>query len=69
LTNSQRKCKRKKAPNPKHPENPGHSKKTKPRDNRYKKRERGDFQLKGPVNIFSKIIEENSPNLKKGLLH
>jgi hypothetical protein len=22
-------------------------------------------QLKGPVNIFNKIIEENSPNLKK----
>jgi hypothetical protein len=24
-----------------------------------------DFQLKGPVNIFNIIIEENSPNLKK----
>ena len=24
-----------------------------------------DFQLKGPVNIFNKIIEENFPNLKK----
>ena len=24
-----------------------------------------DFQLKGPVNIFSKIIEENFPNLKR----
>jgi hypothetical protein len=24
-----------------------------------------DSQLKGPVNIFNKIIEENSPNLKK----
>jgi hypothetical protein len=24
-----------------------------------------DSQLKGPVNIFSKIIEENFPNLKK----
>jgi hypothetical protein len=23
-----------------------------------------DFQLKGPVNIFNKIIEENFPNLK-----
>jgi hypothetical protein len=23
------------------------------------------FQLKGPVNIFNKIIEENVPNLKK----
>ena len=25
----------------------------------------GDAQLKGPVNIFNKIIEENFPNLKK----
>jgi hypothetical protein len=24
-----------------------------------------DMQLKGPVNIFNKIIEENFPNLKK----
>jgi hypothetical protein len=24
-----------------------------------------DSQLNGPVNIFNKIIEENSPNLKK----
>ena len=23
------------------------------------------FQLKGPANIFNKIIEENFPNLKK----
>jgi hypothetical protein len=27
-----------------------------------------DFQLKGPVNIFKKIIEENFPNLKKEML-
>jgi hypothetical protein len=27
--------------------------------------ESGDSQLKGPVNIFNKIIEENFPNLKK----
>ena len=26
-----------------------------------------DSQLKGPVNIFNKIIEENFPNLKKGI--
>jgi hypothetical protein len=26
--------------------------------------EKEDFQLKGPVNIFNKIIEENFPNLK-----
>jgi hypothetical protein len=27
--------------------------------------EKEDFQLKGPVNIFNKIIEENFPNLNK----
>jgi hypothetical protein len=27
--------------------------------------ENGDFQLKGPVNIFKKIVDENSPNMKK----
>ena len=27
--------------------------------------ENEDFHLKGPVNIFEKIIEENFPNLKK----
>jgi hypothetical protein len=27
--------------------------------------ERKDSQLKGPINIFNKIIKENSPNLKK----
>jgi hypothetical protein len=27
-----------------------------------------DFQVKGPVNIFNKIIEENFPNLKKEIL-
>ena len=27
--------------------------------------ENEDFQLKGPVNIFNKIIEENFSNLKK----
>jgi polyhydroxyalkanoate synthesis regulator protein len=27
--------------------------------------ENEDFQLKGPVNIFNTIIEENFPNLKK----
>jgi hypothetical protein len=27
--------------------------------------ENADFQLKGPANIFNKIIEENFPNLKK----
>jgi hypothetical protein len=27
--------------------------------------ENEDFQLKGPINIFNKIIEENFTNLKK----
>jgi hypothetical protein len=30
--------------------------------------EKEDFQLKGPVNIINKIIEENFPNLKKEML-
>jgi hypothetical protein len=34
--NSQRKCKMQKASNPKHPGNPGHNEKTKPKDNRYR---------------------------------
>ena len=29
--------------------------------------ENKDFQRKGPVNIFNKIIEENFPNLKKDM--
>ena len=28
-----------------------------------------DYQLKGPVNIFNRIIEENFPNLKKRDVH
>jgi exonuclease VII small subunit len=32
---------------------------------RISKDENEDFQLKGPVNIFNKIIEENFTNLKK----
>ena len=27
--------------------------------------ENEDFQLKGPANIFNKILEENFPNIKK----
>jgi hypothetical protein len=27
--------------------------------------ENEDFQIKGPVNIFNKIMEENFPNLKR----
>ena len=29
--------------------------------------EEGELQLKGPENIFNKIIEENFPNLKKDI--
>jgi hypothetical protein len=52
-----------KAPNPEHPGNPGHNEKTKPKNNRLGERE--ESQLKGPGNIFNKIIKENIPNLKK----
>jgi hypothetical protein len=48
-----------KALNSKHPGNPGHNEKTKPKDNRLEKSE--ESQLKGPINIFNKIIEENFP--------
>jgi hypothetical protein len=52
-----------KAPNPKHPENPGHNENMKPKDNRYRRELR--LSTYGPVNIFNKITEENFPNLKK----
>ena len=42
-----------KAPNPKHSGNPGHNKKTKSKNSRYRRE-----QLKGPVDIFNKIIEK-----------
>jgi hypothetical protein len=62
-THNQRKCKMQKDPNSKHPGNPGHKEKRKPTDNRSVEIE--DFQLKGPANIFNKIIEENLSYLKK----
>ena len=49
-------------PNPKHAGNPRCKEKTKPTDNID---ENGEFQLKSPVNIFNKIIEENFPNQKE----
>jgi hypothetical protein len=52
------KCKMQKDPNSKHPGNPGHNGKTKPKDNTCNESE--NFQLKGPVNIFNKIIEKTS---------
>ena len=30
--------------------------------------EKEDFQLKGPVNNFNKIIKENFPNIKEKIL-
>ena len=47
--------------NPNHPEYPGHIDKPKPKDNRYE-----GSQIKDPVNIFNKIIEENFLNIKRG---
>ena len=47
-----------KAPDPKYPGNPGQNEKTKLRSIGIEESE--DFQLKGPVNIFSKIIEKTS---------
>jgi hypothetical protein len=35
--NSQRKCKMQKGPNPKHPGNPGHNRKAKLKENRYRR--------------------------------
>jgi hypothetical protein len=52
-----------KAPNPKHPGNPRHNEKPNLRIVGIEESE--DFQLKGPANIFNKIIEENFPNPKK----
>jgi hypothetical protein len=52
-----------KDPNSKHSGNPGPNEKTKPTIIGIDEKE--DFQCKGPVNIFNKIIEENFPNLKK----
>ena len=56
----------KKDPNSKHPGNSEHNEKTKPKANRIEESE--DFQLKGPVNIFNKIIKENFPNIKEKIL-
>ena len=46
-TTMREKCKMQNAPNPKHPGNPGHNEKTKPKGNRYRRNE--DPQFKGPT--------------------
>ena len=61
--NSQRKHKVKKPPNLKHPGNPGHNVKKKPKNNKYRREWR--CQNQKPENIFSKVIEENILNSKK----
>ena len=52
-----------KYPNSKHPGNPGQMRR--PNLQTIGVDENEGFQLKGPANIFNKIIEENFPNLKK----
>ena len=52
-----------KDPNPKQAGSPGYNEKTNLRIIGIDENE--DFQLKGPVNIFNKIIKEIFPNLKK----
>ena len=53
----------KKTPNAKLPGNMGHHEKTKPKIIGIEEEE---SQFKNLENIFDKIIEENSPNLRKG---
>ena len=60
--NSQRRCENQKAPNPKCPGDRGHNEKTKPKVIGIE--EGKEYQLKGTVNIFNKIIEENFPTLR-----
>ena len=43
----------------------GHYEKTKPKNNRYRRRRKSS--IKSTENIFNKIIEENFPNLKKDM--
>jgi hypothetical protein len=61
--NSERKCKKQKAPNPKHPEIQDTMRRPNLRIIGIEESE--DSQRKGPVNIFNKIKEENFLNLKR----
>ena len=49
--------------NSKHPGNPGYNEKTKSMIIGIDENEH--FQIKGPINIFNKIVEENFHSLKK----
>ena len=60
-----KKYKMQKAPNPKHLEIQDKIRRPNLRIVGIKERE--DFQLKVPVNVFNKIIEENFPNLKMSM--
>jgi hypothetical protein len=61
--NNQKKCKKQKAPNPNHQEIQDTMRR--PNLSIIGIEESKDSQLKEPVNIINKIIEENFPNLKK----
>jgi hypothetical protein len=52
-----------KAPNPKHPGNPGHNEKTKLKDNKYRREQR--FPTQRDSKYLNKIIKETFPSLKK----
>jgi hypothetical protein len=55
-----------KDPNSKHLGNPGHNKKTQPKDNRHRKEQR--FTIQRISKNLNEIIEEKIPNLKKEML-
>jgi hypothetical protein len=58
--------KKQKTPNSKHSRKSGHNENIKPKNNRYRRKQRLPTQRVS--NIFNKIIEENFPNLKKEML-
>jgi hypothetical protein len=56
-----------KSPTPKHPGNPGHMRRPNLRIIAIEESE--DSQLKSPVNVFNKIIEENFPKERDAYKH
>ena len=56
--NSQRKCKMQNPHNQKYPGNPGHNKKTKPKDNMHRRKWR--HPTKKAINIFNRSREKSS---------
>jgi hypothetical protein len=63
LTQLSKKIQNIKTPNPKHPGNSGHNVRRNLRITGIEENE--DSQLKGPENVFNKIIDENFQTLKK----